>query len=99
MSIFGWLAPRCDREARERLLLKLAPELHEGWIPIYICSHCGGLDCGCVAVQAGRAGDLMIWHQIAFVDPNIAGASTLRHLGSLVFEWEAYRLALQSAVP
>ena len=59
VGVLGW--GLAEREAIARLLLREPSELPTGRVPLYVCAHCGGVDCGTVAVRIEETADGFVW--------------------------------------
>lgn len=64
ISCLGWISPEEDELAAERLLAQAPPDV-DGRVSIYVCPACADLDCGAVTVLVQRAGDELLWTDVA----------------------------------
>jgi hypothetical protein len=95
-SVLGWLTRADERRFARQLLLRAAPELASGRVPLYLCAECGDLGCGCVAVRVEREGDVVVWSELGpeGADPAAATERPWPVPERLRFDAEAYRLLL-----
>jgi hypothetical protein len=55
-----------QHNACSRLLGNSDPDLVGGYVALYVCSHCGGYDGGCIGAKIIVENDLVIWRGLGY---------------------------------
>ncbi|MFT3986954.1 hypothetical protein [Aestuariivirga sp.] len=88
-----------DATVRQQLLLERPDALEAGRVALYVCSQCGGYDCGVISARVTREDHQFIWSDLGVERPGELQEVPfipLTNIGPFRFAEGNYRAALET---